>query len=133
MELDETDIRSLMQAAGGRKDVIEGGRSDHPDGLARKRGGRTGGPRGANNGQRGKPPQPSSRNGNAGGKGQAEGRSAGKSQDRGDLRQGGAGQPDPMKTAFGYIGADSFTRQRQDAGQRPRNAQGGPRGGRRGR
>jgi len=38
-----------------------------------------------------------------------------------------------MKTAFGYIGADSFTRQRQDAGQRPRGAQGGSRGGRKGR
>lgn len=33
-------------------------------------------------------------------------------------RQNGASQPDPMKTAFGYIGADSFTRQRQDQGQR---------------
>jgi len=27
-------------------------------------------------------------------------------------------QPDPMKTSFGYIGADTFTRQRQDQGQR---------------
>lgn len=34
-------------------------------------------------------------------------------------------QPDPMKTAFGYIGADSFTRQRQAPGQR----RGAPRGG----
>ena len=30
---------------------------------------------------------------------------------------GGDGQPDPMKTAFGYIGADSFTRQRRGPGQ----------------
>ena len=29
-----------------------------------------------------------------------------------------AGQPDPMKTSFGYIGAETFTRQRQDQGQR---------------
>ena len=29
-----------------------------------------------------------------------------------------ANQPDPMKTSFGYIGADTFTRQRQDQGQR---------------
>jgi 23S rRNA pseudouridine2605 synthase len=28
------------------------------------------------------------------------------------------GQPDPMKTSFGYIGADTFTRQRQEQGQR---------------
>jgi 23S rRNA pseudouridine2605 synthase len=32
-----------------------------------------------------------------------------------------------MKTAFGYIGADSFTRQRQEVGQRPRGAPGGQR------
>lgn len=28
----------------------------------------------------------------------------------------GAAQPDPMKTSFGYIGADTFTRQRQEQG-----------------
>ena len=40
--------------------------------------------------------------------------------DRGDRKVsgGGANQPDPMKTSFGYIGADTFTRQRQDQGQR---------------
>ena len=34
-------------------------------------------------------------------------------------RSGGSvkGQPDPMKTSFGYIGADTFTRQRQEQGQ----------------
>ncbi len=39
---------------------------------------------------------------------------------RGDRKDGGTGtnQPDPMKTSFGYIGADTFTRQRQDQGQR---------------
>ena len=37
--------------------------------------------------------------------------------DWGDKSSGGA-QPDPMKTSFGYIGADTFTRQRQDQGQR---------------
>ena len=39
---------------------------------------------------------------------------------RGDRKGSGAGtnQPDPMKTSFGYIGADTFTRQRQDQGQR---------------
>jgi 23S rRNA pseudouridine2605 synthase len=36
---------------------------------------------------------------------------------RSDKSTGGA-QPDPMKTSFGYIGADTFTRQRQDQGQR---------------
>jgi len=53
-------------------------------------------------------------------------------------RQASESQPDPMKTAFGYIGADSFTRQRQGpgGGQRPGNRSagsgGGGNGGRRG-
>ncbi|MDB5886864.1 MAG: ribosomal large subunit pseudouridine synthase [Polaromonas sp.] len=33
-------------------------------------------------------------------------------------KSSGTSQPDPMKTSFGYIGADTFTRQRQDPGQR---------------
>ena len=44
--------------------------------------------------------------------------------DSGD-RPTGAAQPDPMKTAFGYIGADSFTRQRQEQGQRRGGGTGG--------
>lgn len=142
MELDEADIRGLVQAAGGRRDPGElgqgdgfsresqSGRMDNSAGQGRRRGGRTGGPRGANNGQRGKPPS-TARNG--GGMGPGSSRSGDNRQGKADPRQGGASQPDPMKTAFGYIGADSFTRQRQDAGQRPRGAQGGSRGGRKGR
>ena len=44
----------------------------------------------------------------------------GNKNDRGDRKVSGGGtnQPDPMKTSFGYIGADTFTRQRQDQGQR---------------
>ncbi len=42
-------------------------------------------------------------------------------------RPSGSSQPDPMKTSFGYIGADTFTRQRQDQGQR--RGSGGPTGG----
>lgn len=38
-------------------------------------------------------------------------------------------QPDPMKTAFGYIGADSFSRQRQEAGKK-RGGGSGSKGGR---
>ena len=44
---------------------------------------------------------------------------------------GGSGQPDPMKTSFGYIGADTFTRQRQSPGQ-GRGGNRGPRKGGRG-
>ncbi|MES2510867.1 MAG: pseudouridine synthase [Pseudomonadota bacterium] len=53
-------------------------------------------------------------NGNAGAQGQK------RRDDRGvrNEKVGGAAQPDPMKTSFGYIGADTFTRQRQGQGQR---------------
>ena len=54
--------------------------------------------------------------------------------DRGDRKTSGAGtnQPDPMKTSFGYIGADTFTRQRQDQGQRRSSGgSGNPGGGQR--
>lgn len=37
----------------------------------------------------------------------------------------GGAQPDPMKTSFGYIGADTFTRQRQDLGQGQQRRGGG--------
>ncbi len=138
MELDDSDIRALAQAAGGARaasgrgeaatqdsnSASPGGRSNGP---APRRGGRTGGPRGDNNGQRnGAPPSQrgprpdAPRGGPRGGTGRGDA-----NQDRRD----GAGQPDPMKTSFGYIGADSFTKQRQEQGNRPR---GGPGAGRRG-
>lgn len=40
-----------------------------------------------------------------------------------------SGQPDPMKTSLGYIGADSYSRQRQEVGKR--RPGGGPTGARR--
>ena len=144
MELDEADIRSLMQAAGTGREPVDGLRAsgmqrdpnarstmDNAGAPARRRGGRTGGPRGANNGQRGGP-QSTGRNesvlnSGAGGRGNVS--RGGKTDDR----PSASNQPDPMKTAFGYIGADSFTRQRQDPNQRPGGARGGPRGGRRSR
>ena len=39
-------------------------------------------------------------------------------------RNVGATQPDPMKTSFGYIGADTFTRQRQSQAQRSKGGSG---------
>ena len=138
MELDDSDIRALAQAAGGARAPSARGEAGAPDGdfagpggrpngPAPRRGGRVGGPRGANNGQRnGAPAQPRGprsdgpRGAPRGGNGRSD-----VNQDRRD----GAGQPDPMKTSFGYIGADSFTKQRQEQGQRPR---GGPGAGRRG-
>ena len=47
---------------------------------------------------------------------------------RGD-KSAGSSQPDPMKTSFGYIGADTFTRQRQDQGQRRGGGNAGGSGG----
>jgi len=123
MELDEADIRSLVQASGGRKQTTENG--DEGSNFSRPkgntRGGRSGGPRG--NGQR-SPAAQGDRVSQPQGRGRGN---PGRSPDRGGDRPSGTAQPDPMKTAFGYIGADSFTRQRRDDGQRPRSAGNGPR------
>ncbi len=112
MELDERDIRELMQAAGvqGGERATERGEAEASGrgGRNRRRGARSGGPRGAAEGQR------SSNAPGGNGTGQAQPRRKDRSE-RGD-RQGGGAQPDPMKTSLGYIGADSFNRQRQ--GQR---------------
>jgi 23S rRNA pseudouridine2605 synthase len=135
MELDEADIRSLMQAAGSGRAPADGVREERgnpvrgPQGNGQRRGGRTGGPRGANVGGQPNPVQSGfkGRNAQAGAKG--GGRPNGSRLDvpRDGRGGGGGAQPDPMKTAFGYIGADSFTRQRQDAGQRPSGGPGGQR------
>lgn len=107
MELDEADIRALARAAGGPglgAGNVQDGRDDGggrpSQGRNKRRGSRTGGPRGSGNAPRNPAP---------GG--------------------GVAGQPDPMKTAFGYIGADSFSRQRQESGQRSRTSTNGQRRG----
>ena len=65
--------------------------------------------------------------GNAGGG--FAGRGQKRRDDRGDRHDKNTGsvQPDPMKTSFGYIGADTFTRQRQAQGQRGANSGGGQR------
>ena len=120
MELDERDIQALMQAAGDPRGGGRPARGERPaeqesgsgNGSRNRRRGRSAGrgigkdgpPRGS-----GQPGQ----GGNAAGQGQQ------RRKDRGDRaeRQGGSAQPDPMKTSFGYIGADSFTRQRQGQGQ----------------
>ena len=148
MELDERDIRDLMNAAGAdrpqsarppRGDADgpgEGGPG--PGGRNRRRGNRSGGPRGpGGNGegqqQRNGPPGAGGpgggQNRNAGGQGQQRrNKDRNSGGDRGGDRQGGgAAQPDPMKTSLGYIGADSFTRQRQGGG----GGQRGPGGGQR--
>jgi len=63
--------------------------------------------------------------------------SGGRNQNRRDERapgvdrNSGAAQPDPMKTSFGYIGADTFTRLRQGQGQGQRRSNGSNAGGNR--
>lgn len=137
MELDESDIRALMQASGGPKAVDSAISKDStnrnaPPRDGQRRRGRTGGPRGANNGTRNAPQGGFTGEGFKGSQGR--GRQGAGRQDNAGSR-GEANQPDPMKTAFGYIGADSFTRQRQDRGpgQRPGGPQGGQRRGGRNR
>ncbi|WP_353233475.1 pseudouridine synthase [Diaphorobacter ruginosibacter] len=104
MELDERDIRALMQAAGAGGMIDARARSDGGSRPGQRRDSRprNSGPRAAmgNGGSGGN----SSGRGNRGNQG-AQGRSR---------KSGGAGsQPDPMKTSVGYIGSDSFSRQRQ--------------------
>lgn len=84
-------------------------RNDSAPRSNRRRGGKGRGQGGnAGPGSRASPPP-----GNGGMQGQKRRDDRG---DRGDKLPGGA-QPDPMKTSFGYIGADTFTRQRQGQGQ----------------
>lgn len=95
-------------------------RNEAPHEANRRRGGKAG--RGnAGNGPRNGPPS-GKFGGGPGGQGQK------RRDDRGDKSQGGA-QPDPMKTSFGYIGADTFTRQRQAPGQGQRRGSSGGGGG----
>lgn len=144
MELEESDIKALVQAA-GRKAAHESSDSDAPvGGYAEKargersdpvprnprRGVRGSGPRSSGSGQRSAPPGPVR---NPGASFSGNSRTQNNRTDPGDRSKGGQ-QPDPLKTAFGYIGADSFTRQRQDQGsQRGGAGGGGPRRGGRGR
>lgn len=133
IELDDRDIRALTQAAGGVAERPQQRGGDQEGGRGKRNNKRRRGGQGGNNGARaeGGPPMPNpmggdgqrKRNGRkrggqgpsqGGGQGGAEGqrRNSGGG-NRGDRQQGGA-QPDPMKTSLGYIGADSFSRQRRE-------------------
>lgn len=69
---------------------------------------------------------PGARSGNSAG----SPNNAGNGQKRpGRAPQPSQAQPDPMKTTFGYIGADSFSRQREEAGKK-RGGGSGSKGGR---
>ena len=151
MELDERDIRALFQAVGAERpgrgpgpgpkgSGQEGGGRNNRN--RKRRGNRNGG--GAQAESR-EPPIPNpltsgpnarGRGGNGGApQGQGQGRrnrQGGKRDDRAPGGGGGGGgnsQPDPMKTSLGYIGADSFSRQRKEQRAGPRRGGGGPSGG----
>lgn len=126
MELGERDIRALGEASGTPERVIRGAPEprmqpqDKPR-RARSDRGRGSGPRPNVSGGR---PQDDAPRPFAGGPRRRSGGGSG---------GGGSNQPDPLKTSQGYIGADSFQRQRQNArggaGGKRGGAGGGPRGG----
>ena len=143
MELDAQDIGALMRAAGGARAPAatrrpEGAtRDDSRDGGGRGRrnkrrrsnagGGATGEARaGGNPEPMGGNPRTDDRSG-PGGRRNKRGNKGGSGANGGGVERGAGGnQPDPMKTSLGYIGADSFTRQRKSA-PRP-GGRGGPAG-----
>ncbi len=140
MELDASDIGSLTRAAGtqgsrplggeaGPAATDQPGREDtaQPGSRNRRRGMRGSGSRKPGNGPRRSVPGEAKDN--------RQGFSTGTGRGEAADRPGGGAQPDPMKTSFGYIGADSFNRQRQDQGQRRGGGSpgGGPRRGGRSR
>ncbi|MGV8805752.1 MAG: pseudouridine synthase [Polaromonas sp.] len=136
VELDEADIQALTHAvsrsearADMRGDAASAGqpRSEARD-EPRRDTRNNNNSRGASAKGRGQGPGnagPGARFGKPGAPAAAPGGKRGDSRNaRGD-KPAGASQPDPMKTSFGYIGADTFTRQRQDQGQRRSQGGGG--------
>ena len=131
LELDESDIRALVRAAGaGRMDGAESSAGDETRGDGGRGGNRRN--RGRNGPRVGDGPRRDMSQGGAGGaRGQKRRRDGGQGFDRGSNaatgdRPRGAAQPDPMKTSVGYIGMDSLSRHRQD---KRRSGGGSRRGG----
>jgi 23S rRNA pseudouridine2605 synthase len=106
VELNESDIAQLTRASGGQV-------RPRPEGEPTRRNRPLRGP-------------------GAGPRGRGPGKGAGSGDRRQDRRGGtqAANQPDPMKTSLGYIGADSYARQRQEPNRKSGGGS-GSRGGRR--
>ena len=126
MELDERDIGALTNAVGGMtqpRQPREGEGAGKGGGRNKRRGNARGdGPR-----PQGGPP-PRQRDPMQGqGPGQGRRKSGGGRDAAGG--PGNGGQPDPMKTSVGYIGADSFNRQRRGGPGGGMPGGGGGRGG----
>jgi len=149
IELDERDIARLTAAAGMPSADEEGARPPRPGGRhpaqRGKQGPRSGRTQGKPPGSRSESPGFGDRRSNGYGMGGAptgpggKGRGAKPGANTGGRGPGGgASQPDPMKTSFGYIGQDALQRRReQEAGRgsapggaRRRGGGGGRTGGR---
>ena len=137
VELDENDIWALTSAvtrseskADPRSDAANPGRVAGEGGDLQRRGPRgnerarsgAGRPRGPNAG-------PGAARFGQSGPGGAQGQKRRDDRPARGERSAGVGQPDPMKTSFGYIGSDTLTRQRQDQGQRRGGSNTGNTGG----
>ena len=121
MELDEGDIKSLMQIASSRV----GSQSANPIAASRAGADQNQGQNNRRSGLRGSGPRSSgTAQRSAPAKGGRPGDPSRNNRQDVPARLASANQPDPMKTAFGYIGADSFTRQRQDQSSRRPGAAG---------
>lgn len=125
MELDERDIDALSRAAGAtglarpERGREQGGEGGGKGGGRNKR--RSGGTRGDGPRPQGgpSPRQPNPLGNPRQGQGQGQGGQGRRNKGGGGGAGGGGGgnsQPDPMKTSVGYIGADSFNRQRRGGG-----------------
>lgn len=114
MELDDADIRALVQAAGGRHTTEK---SEARVATKQGRGNQRSSTRALS--PMDVTPTVGRRAASAGGAKRTVRTNAN------DRRHVGTGQPDPMKTSFGYIGADSFTKQRQEDGQKSRGGNAG--------
>lgn len=135
MELDERDIASLTRAAGMASPARQDRGREQPGegkgggGRNKRRGNTRGdGPR-PQGGPSARQPNPLGNPKQGQGQGQGRRKSGGGGGGGGGGAGGGSNQPDPMKTSFGYIGADSFNRQRRGGPGGGMPGGGGGRGG----
>lgn len=125
MELDAIDIGQLTRAARTRTtsgEAQQSGQTGAPDKSERRPRGPGASLRSRRSGTRGNGPRP-------GDKGGVPNPMGVESNNQGRSPPLSKAQPDPMKTSFGYIGADSFSRQR-DAAEKKRGGGSGSRGAR---
>ena len=143
VELDDRDIDALTSAAGRAeaRGLAQQPDDELPDGASpvplavgaplrgpRRDSASATGPRNAAQGHGAQRSQPGGDGRYPSPRGRGPGAPAPRNRDDRAPRSGapsGGNQPDPMKTSFGYIGADTFTRQRQEQGQRRQGSSGG--------